>query len=147
MFPLFLALTILSGIALAAGAIMLLVRRGDVSKTTATGVGADIMGDDDEPSDLTELTVAEKELSFFKGKSVAVGVSGELSLTEAKQAWRERRWDVVLNAALLVFGFGGLFLFGALSIFTGLESKLPGILALAAAAYVLYILIRDLIKS
>jgi hypothetical protein len=67
-----------------------------------------------------------------------------MSLAEAGQALRARRWA---EALLILAGFAGLFLFGALALLTGLEGKLSGVVALAVAVWVIVRIGRDLVKN
>ena len=147
MFPLFLALTVLSLVALIAGSILLLVRRRSrVVRQVGPEAGAQVMHNSAMPLP-DDLTVAETSTSAFIGTGVSLHVEAEISFADGKQAWRERHWGDVLLVALLAFGFAGLFLFGALSLLTGLDDKLPGLIALALALWFIARMGRDFLRA
>lgn len=146
MFPLFLTLAVLSIGALVAGLILLLLRRGRVTRVAGPEVGEQVMSNDAVPKP-GEVTVTETKASAFAGTGARVHVEGEIYLAEAKQAWTERCWTDALTSLLILLGFMGPFLFGALAILTGFDNKLPGIAALALAIWVVARLARELAKA
>lgn len=147
MFPLFLALTVVSLVALIVGAILLLLRRRTlVARQVGPEAGAQVMHNSAMPLP-DDHTVAETRASAFIGTGASLHVEAEISFADGKQAWRERNWGDVLLVALLSFSFIGVFLFGALSLLTGLDDKLLGIIALVLAIWLIVRMGRDFLKA
>jgi hypothetical protein len=148
MFPLLLALFVISVVVLAAGAILLLTGRGKVSRQTGREAGAAVMGaimeDEPEPD---QVTVADVEKSVFIGTGARVQVEAEGSFTEVKAALRDRRWGDALPGLLIGLGMAGLLIFGSLALMTQIEERIIGIAIVVVAVYAAARIGWDFIKA
>jgi len=138
MFVLFLGLAILSLILLVIGAIWLLAGRGQTTRRSGRDVGAEIMGGLGEEQD-DGVTVPLFEKSAFVGTGAKVTRESEMSFTEIKQLVRDREWRAALPVLLAMAGLFGLFIFGALALWSKMDDKL---IATLIAGVVLFTMAR-----
>jgi hypothetical protein len=135
-FDLFLALAILSLIALIVGFIWLLISRGRTTRRRGREAGAEIMtglgAEDDEAIPLIEKSV-------FVGTGVKVTRDVEVSFGDIKEMLRDRQWRGVLPALLVIVGLFGLIVFGVLALWLKLDDKF---IATVIAAVVLFTMAR-----
>ena len=90
---------------------------------------------------------AEHAADVFKGRDIKIEGEAETSLSAIKAAVRAGRWREALPGLLLAGGLTGLLLFGALALYTSLESKLLGLAAVAIALYVTVTEVRDYLRA
>ncbi|MBN1991538.1 MAG: hypothetical protein JW953_02460 [Anaerolineae bacterium] len=140
MFWLFLGLTILSIIILIAGMVWTLATSGQTQRRNKEEVGkkmvADMMRDD--------LTKNEVILGTdFKGKATGLKSEATFSFADIKAAVQAGQWQSVLPILLALGGMLGLFLFGPMALWFGIESKLVAGLLMVVA---LYAIIRTIIS-
>jgi hypothetical protein len=125
MFPLFLALAILSLLAVIAGGAWILAGRGHTQKRSGPEVGAEIMSATmSATEDEGGMTLAEG--TVFAGKAVAVSVEAEISYAEIKGYLRAGQIYAVLPVLIAMAGLLGLLVFGALALWLKLDSKWLG---------------------
>lgn len=134
MFILFLALTGLSVLALIVGTVWSAVAFGQTRWRSGPQVGAEIMADriarDSEGH-------TRPQYVFFKGKAVAVKKEASFSFAEIKQQLMAGQWLDIFPILLAMGGFLGLFLFGAVAAWLGMENKLVAGLMVIVALYAL----------
>jgi hypothetical protein len=134
MFILFLALAGLSVVALIVGTVWTAVVFGETRRRSGPEVGAEIMADrmarDSEGH-------VRPQYVFFKGKAEAVERKASLSFAEIKQQLMAGQWLDMFPVLLAIGGFLGLFLFGAVAAWLGIENKLVAGLIVIVALYAL----------
>jgi hypothetical protein len=139
MFILFLVLTGLSVVALIVGTVWAAIAFGQTRRRSGPEVGAEIMADrmarDSEGH-------TRPQYVFFKGEAVAVEREASFSFAEIKQQLMAGQWLHLFPALLAIGGFLGLFLFGSVAAWLGMENKLVAGLIVVVA---LYALIRTVI--
>jgi hypothetical protein len=139
MSTLFLALTGLSVLALIVGTIWTAVGFGQTRRRSGPEVGAEIMA---ERMARDSEGHTRPQHVFFKGKATAVEKEASFSFAEIKQQLRAGQWLQMLPVLLAIGGFLGLFLFGSVAAWLGIENKLlAGLIAIVA----LYALVRAVI--
>jgi hypothetical protein len=135
----FLILTGLSLLILIGGIVWTVVVSGETRRRSGPEVGAEMMGQR-MARDAEGRIVAQR--AFFKGKAVEVESTASFSFAEIKEGMMGGQWGQVLPILLAIAGFLGLFLFGSLSAWLGIEDKLIGGLIVIVAFYAI---IRTLI--
>ena len=130
MFPLFLALTGLSLVALVAGFVWTLVESGQATRRSGPDAGAEMLSGD------------ASEESVFRGKAISVERRAEFSFAEINKMVLTGQWRRALPILLAIGGLLGLLLFGSLALWLSLENRLVGGLIVAVA---LYAVVRTLI--
>lgn len=125
---LFLVLTGLSVVALLVGTVWTAVVFGQTRWRSGSEAEAEFM--------------AEQRIAFFKGKAVAVDREATFTFAEIKQRLKTGQWQPMFPVLLALGGFVGLFFFGAVTAWLGIENKL---VAAVIALLALYALIRTLI--
>ena len=136
MFVLFLALTVLSLIVLIVGFIWLLTSHGQTTRRSGPDVGAEIMtgmGDDVVDDDDEAIPLVEK--SVFVGTGAQVTRDVDMSFGDIKGMMRDRQWRGALPALLAMAGLCGLIVFGVLALWVKMDDKL---IATVIAAVVLF---------
>ena len=131
MLILFVALTILSILALFAGFVWVLVSKGESSRHSGEAVGAELMREQFEDDE--EWSITEK--SVFRGKAKAVEREASISFSDVKKQVKSGNWRESLPLLLAVGGFLGLLVFGSLALFFALDDKLVGGLIAAVAIF------------
>jgi hypothetical protein len=135
MLILFLILTGLSLVALVAGTALMLVRQGETRRRSGQEVGAEIMAEGMVDDDEEGAVVGQR--TAFKGKAITVEREASISLADVKQQIGAGQWRQNLPALLVVGGFAGLLLFGALAVWLAIDNKLVGGLIAIVAVYAL----------
>ena len=133
MFVLFLALAILSLIALIVGFVWLLASRGRTTRRSGRDVGAEIMTGMGEDDDDDAIPLVEK--SVFVGTGAQVTRDVDVSFGDIKGLIRDRQWRGALPALLAMVGLFGLIVFGVLALWVKMDDKL---IATVIAAVVLF---------
>lgn len=130
MLILFLILTGLSLVALVAGTAWTLLQQGETRRRSGPDAGAEILADS---MDDDEEGIVIGQGTAFKGKAVQVEREASISLADVKQQIRAGQWRESLPVLLVVGGFVGLLLFGALAAWLAIDNKLVGgVIALVA---------------
>jgi hypothetical protein len=144
MFILFLALTGLSVMALIVGTVWTTVGFGQTRRRSGSEVGAEAMADrmarDSEGH-------TRPQYVFFKGKAAATEREASLSLAEIKQQLRAGQWLQMLPVLLAIGGFLGLFLFGSVAAWLGMENKLLAGFVVITALYTLIRAVSALVRA
>lgn len=143
-FILFLALTGLSVVALIAGTVWTAVVFGQTRHRSGPEVGAEMMAD--RMARDSEMHTRPQYV-FFKGKAVAVDRKASLSFAEIKQQLRAGQWLQMFPVLLAIGGFLGLFLFGAVAAWLGMENKLLAGLIVIVALYALIRMVRAFARA
>jgi hypothetical protein len=134
MFWLFLSLTILSIIILIVGMVWVLMTSGQTQRRSGPEVGEEMV----ESMLRDGLTKDEVVLGTkFKGKAVGVKREATFSFADIKAAIKEGQWQPVLPILLALGGMMGLFFFGSLTLWFGMEAKFIAGLFIVAAFYVI----------
>lgn len=131
MLAFFVALTILSILALVAGFVWVLVNKGETSMRSGEDVGAELISErleDDEEWTITENTA-------FRGQAEVVEREASISFKDVKKQVKSGNWQETLPLLLAVGGFLGLLIFGSLALFFALDDKLIGGLIAAVAIF------------
>ena len=134
MFILFLALTGLSVVALIVGTVWTAVVFGQTRRRSGPEVGAEIMAE--RMARDSEGHVRPQYVTF-KGKAVAVEREASFSFAEIKQQLMAGQWLDMFPVLLAMGGFLGLFLFGSVAAWLGIENKLVAGLIVFVALYAL----------
>ena len=134
MFILFLALTGLSVVTLIAGTVWTAVVFGQTRRRSGPEVGAEIMAE--RMARDSEGHVGPQYVTF-KGKAVAVEREASFSFAEIKQQLMAGQWLHMFPVLLAMGGFLGLFLFGSVAAWLGIENKLVAGLIVVVALYAL----------
>lgn len=127
MYYMFLAVTVICGFLLIAGFIWMVASSGVVSRRSGDQIGAQIMADSSAEED-EGLEIGR--MVAFQGKASQVSVQTSYSFTEIKGALASGQWRQVLPPILTAGGLVGFLLFGAATLFLGLEDKFIGALML-----------------
>jgi len=136
---LFLALTGLSVVALIVGTVWAAVGFGRTRRRSGPEVGAEAVA---ERMARDSEGHTRPQHVFFKGEATAVEKEASFSFAEIKQQLRAGQWLQMLPVLLAIGGFLGLFLFGSVTAWLGIENKLlAGLIAIVA----LYALARAVI--
>ena len=144
MFILFLALTGLSVMALIVGTVWTAVGFGQTRQRSGSEVGAEAMAD--RMARDSEGHTRPQYVSF-KGKAAATEREASLSLAEIKQQLRAGQWLQMLPVLLAIGGFLGLFLFGSVAAWLGMENKLLAGLIVITALYTLIRAVSALVRA
>jgi hypothetical protein len=134
MFILFLALTGLSVVTLIVGTVWTAVFFGQTRQCSGPEVGAEMMAE--RMARDSEGHVKPQHV-FFKGKAVAVEREASFSFAEIKQQLMAGQWLDMFPVLLAIGGFLGLFLFGSVAAWLGIENKLVAGLIVIVALYAL----------
>jgi len=134
MFILFLVLTGLSVVDLIAGTIWTAVAFGQTRRRSGPEVGAEMTAE--RMARGTEGHTRPQHV-YFEGEAVSVEKEASLSLAEIKQGLKAGQWRQVLPALLVIEGFVGLLLFGAVTAWVGIEDRLLAGLIVVVALYAL----------
>ena len=134
MFILFLVLTGLSVVDLIAGTIWTAVAFGQTRRRSGPEVGAEMTAE--RMARGTEGHTRPQHV-YFEGEAVSVEKEASLSLAEIKQGLKAGQWQQVLPALLVIEGFVGLLLFGAVTAWVGIEDRLLAGLIVVVALYAL----------
>jgi len=144
MFILFLALTGLSVVALIVGTVWTAVVFGQTRQRSGPEVGAEIMAE--RMTRDSEGHVGPQHV-FFKGKAVAVEREASFSFAEVKQQLTAGEWRQMFPVLLAIGGFLGLFLFGSVAAWLGIENKLVAGLIVIVALYALIRTVSALVRA
>ena len=134
---LLIALAVISLIALIIGAVITLIRGGRTEIRSGPDVGAEIMSGQMADG---EGTVGV-ERSVFVGNGISVERNATISFANVKQHLASGDVLSLLPALLVIGGFVGLLLFGALAVL----AASPNIISIGVTVIVLYTLMRMLI--
>ena len=121
MLVLFLALTLLSVIALVMGFILVFSSSGEMRHNSGEEVGAQIMGEQ-----ISEDNTSVVQKTFFRGKAVSSGRETSISFREIKEQFSAGHYSEALPVILAVGGFLGLLTFGSLALLVAMENKFVG---------------------
>jgi hypothetical protein len=144
MFILFLALTGLSVVALIVGAVWTAVVFGETRRRSEPEVGAEMMAE--RMARDSEGHVGPQYV-FFEGKGVAVEREASLSFAEIKQQLMAGEWLQMFPVLLATGGFLGLFFFGAVAAWLGIENKLMAGLIVIVALYALIRMVLAFVRA
>ena len=144
LFILFLALTGLSVVALIAGTVWSAVVFGQTRRRSGPEVGAEMMA---ERMARESGGHVGPQYVTFKGKAVAVEREASFSFAEIKQQLMAGQWLDMFPVLLAMGGFLGLFLFGAVAAWLGIENKLVAGLIVIVALYALIRTVSAIIRA
>ncbi len=115
-------LSVLSFVALFAGAGGLLLSSRQTSWRHGEEVGTEMIAEQMDRDD--EGAVAQR--AAFRGKAVAVRTETSVGLGDVKKQIKAGQWRAALPGLLVLAGFIGLLFFGSLALFVAMEDKLVG---------------------
>ncbi|NOZ71767.1 MAG: hypothetical protein GXP38_07610 [Chloroflexi bacterium] len=141
MFVLMIILAALCAIALIVGFVWMLTSMGQTYKDSGPQVGAEMAAEHMADGPDQEETVMQT--AVFKGKAVKVEREASISFRDIWRLVEARAWRKVIPALLAIGGMLGLFLFGSLALFLGMENKLLGG---ALVIMALYTVVRTLLS-
>jgi hypothetical protein len=145
MLILFVILTGLSVVALVAGTAWTLLQQGETRRRSGPEVGAEIVAEQMDDEDEEGAVVVQR--TAFKGKAVQVEREASISLADVKQQIRAGQWRENLPVLLIVGGFAGLLLFGALTAWVAVDDKLVGGLVAVVAIYALVRMVLAFVRA
>jgi hypothetical protein len=143
MLILFLALTGLSVVALIAGTVLTAILFGRTRWRSGPEIGAELMAE----RMARESGGVKPQHVFFIGKGVAVDREANLSYAEIKQRLMAGQWLLMLPVLLAVGGLLGLFLFGSVAAWLGIEDKLVAGAVVVVAFYALFRIISNFVHA
>jgi len=143
MFILFLALTGLSVVALIAGTVLTAILFGRTRWRSGPEIGAEMMAE----RMARESGGVKPQHVFFIGKGVAVDREANLSYAEIKQRLMAGQWLLMLPVLLAMGGLLGLFLFGSVAAWLGIEDKLVAGVIVVVAFYALFRIISNFVRA
>ena len=145
MLILFAILTSLSVGALGAGTAWMLLQQGETHRRSGPELGAEIMAEQMDDEDEEGAVLVQR--TAFKGKAVQVEREASISLADVKQQIRAGQWRENLPALLIVSGFAGLLLFGAITAWLAIDNKLVGGVIAVVAVYALVRMVLGLVRA
>ena len=144
LFILFFALTGLSVLALIVGAAWTAIVFGQTRRRSGPEVGAEMQA---ERMARDSVGHVEPQYVYFKGKAVAVERKASLSFAEIKQQLMAGEWLQMFPVLLAMGGLLGLFLFGSVAAWLGLENKLLAGLIVIVAVYALIRMVSAFVRA
>jgi hypothetical protein len=141
MFPLLIALSVLSLIAMITGIVWTLTLVGQTQRRSGPEVGAEIVAD--QMSDEADENTVLAQRTAFKGKATSIQAEAEFSFVEIKGVLKAGKWREVLPILLAMGGLLGLLAFGSLALLVGVDNKLFGLVVVGVA---MYAVVRTLIS-
>ena len=147
MFIFFLLLTIFFALFLIAGFIWGLIVRGKTTKSSGREVGAELMAEKMNDSNLGTGKTPLARRTWFRGKGAEVDREAEYSYTEIKKMLEDKRFLDALPALLVMAGVVGLTFFLGLTLLTRAATLVPGLVLLAFSVYAAYLILAGFIKD
>ena len=143
MFILFLALTGLSVLALIAGTVLTAILFGRTRWRSGPEIGAEMMAE----RMARESGGVKPQHVFFIGKGVAVDREAGFSYAQIKQQLMAGRCLQMFPILLAMGGLLGLFLFGSVAAWLGIEDKLVAGAVVVVAFYALFRIISSFVRA
>jgi hypothetical protein len=144
MFILFLALTGLSVVALIAGTVLTAILFGRTRWRSGPEIGAELMA---ERMARESGGLGKPQHIFFIGKGVAVDREAGFSYAQIKQRLMAGQWLLMFPVLLAIGGLLGLFLFGSVAAWLGIEDKLVAGAVVVVAFYALFRIVSNFVRA